>query len=59
MAHYAILNSDNVVTQVIVGKDEGESDIDWEEHYGSFFNTKCKRTSYNTRGGTHILDGEP
>ncbi len=59
MAHYAILNSDNVVTQVIVGKDEDEGNIDWEEHYGNFFNAKCKRTSYNTREGVHILGGEP
>lgn len=59
MAHYAIIDSNNTVVQVIVGKDEDESGIDWEEHYGSFFNTKCKRTSYNTRGGVHTLGGEP
>ena len=59
MAHYAIIDSNNIVVQVIVGKDEDENGIDWEEHYGSFFNTKCKRTSYNTREGVHVLGGEP
>lgn len=47
MAHYAFLDENNIVTQVIVGKDEDEDGIDWEEFYGA------KRTSYNTRGGIH------
>ena len=34
MAHYAFLNQNNIVTEVIVGKDEGEGGIDWEQHYG-------------------------
>jgi hypothetical protein len=59
MAHYAIIDSNNVVVQVIVGKDEGEDGIDWEEYYGDFFNLMCKRTSYNTRGNQHTSGGTP
>lgn len=47
MAHYAFLDKNNVVTEVIVGKDEGEDGIDWEQHYGNFRGQLCKRTSYN------------
>ena len=47
MAHYAFLDSNNIVTEVIVGKDEGEGGIDWEQHYGDFRGQTCKRTSYN------------
>jgi hypothetical protein len=58
MAHYAFLNEHNIVTEVIVGKDEGEEGTDWEIHYGNFRNQVCKRTSYNTRGGIHP-EGRP
>ena len=47
MAHYAFLDSNNVVTEVIVGKNEGEDGIDWEQWYGDFRGQVCKRTSYN------------
>lgn len=47
MAHYAVLDSNNIVTQVFVGKDENEGNMNWEEYYGAV------RTSYNTRGGVH------
>lgn len=53
MAHYAYLDQHNVVTQVIVGKDEGEDGINWEEWYGNFQGQPCKRTSYNTKGGVY------
>lgn len=59
MAHYAILDDRNIVTQVFVGKDEGEDGIDWEQWYGDFHNSVCKRTSYNTQGGVHISGGTP
>ena len=59
MAHYAFLNKKNIVTEVIVGKDENEGDLDWEVYYGSKRGQTCKRTSYNTRGGEHILGGTP
>ena len=59
MAHYAFLNENNIVTEVIVGKDEGENGIDWEQHYGEFRGQTCKRTSYNTSGGAHNNGGTP
>lgn len=59
MAHYAFLDESNIVTEVIVGKDEGEEDINWEVHYGNFRGQVCKRTSYNTQGGVHNGGGTP
>ena len=49
MAHYAFLDENNIVTEVIVGKDETEL-IDGktpEEWYGEFRGQTCVRTSYN------------
>lgn len=59
MAHYAFLNQNNIVTEVIVGKNEGEEGINWEQHYGNFRGQICKRTSYNTISGVHKLGGTP
>lgn len=59
MAHYAFLDQNNIVTEVIVGKNEGEENINWEEHYGNFRGQVCKRTSYNTLGGVHNNGGTP
>jgi hypothetical protein len=59
MAHYAFLDENNIVTEVIVGKNEGEEGVDWEAHYGAFRGQPCKRTSYNTQGGVHRLGGTP
>lgn len=59
MAHYAFLNMQNIVTEVIVGKDETDGPTNWEIHYGNLREQVCKRTSYNTRGGAHINDGTP
>jgi hypothetical protein len=49
MAHYAFLDSDNIVTEVITGKDETEliEGLDTETWYGNFRAQVCKRTSYN------------
>ena len=57
MAHYAFLDENNIVTEVIVGKNEGN--FDWEQQYGSFRGQACKRTSYNTHGGVHSSGGTP
>ena len=54
MAHYAFLDENNVVTQVIVGRNEDEvvdGISDWEAHYSEFTGQVCKRTSYNAVGG--------
>jgi len=59
MAHYAFLNMQNIVTEVIVGKDETDGPTNWEMHYGNFREQVCKRTSYNTRGGVHTNGGTP
>ena len=53
MAHYAFLDENNIVTEVIVGKEEGEEGVDWEVHYGAFRGQVCKRTSFNTYGNQH------
>jgi hypothetical protein len=49
MAHYAFLDENNVVTEVIVGIDETETieSLDTETWYGNFRGQTCKRTSYN------------
>ena len=49
MAHYAFLDENNIVTEVIVGIDENEliENLDTETWYGNFRNQKCVRTSYN------------
>jgi hypothetical protein len=59
MAHYAFLDGNNTVTEVITGKNEGEDGIDWEQWYGEFRGQVCKRTSYNTSGGVHSSGGTP
>lgn len=59
MAHYAFLDENNLVTEVITGKDEGEEGRDWEQWYGDFRGQVCKRTSYNTVGGIHNKGGIP
>lgn len=49
MAHYAFLDENNIVTEVIVGKDETEV-IDGkspEEWYREYRGQACIRTSYN------------
>jgi hypothetical protein len=53
MAHYAYINSKDIVTSVISGNNEWQDGIDWENYYNA------KRTSYNTRGGVHLLGGIP
>ncbi len=51
MAHYAFLDENNIVTEVIVGIDETEliEGLDTETWYGNFRGQVCKRTSYNSR----------
>jgi hypothetical protein len=49
MAHYAFLDENNIVTEVITGIDEnelieGQAPEAW---YGAFRGQTCKRTSYN------------
>ena len=63
MAHYAFLNENNIVTEVITGIDEDvteglpEGFADWEAWYADFRGQTCKRTSYNTIGNQHTGEG--
>jgi hypothetical protein len=49
MAHYAFLDETNIVTQVIVGKDETETieGLSPEEWYANYRGQRCVRTSYH------------
>jgi hypothetical protein len=51
MAHYAFLDENNIVTEVIVGIDETKliEGLDPETWYGNFKGQTCKRTSYNAK----------
>ena len=51
MAHYAFLDANNIVTEVIVGKDETEliEGLDPETWYGNYRGQTCVRTSYNNK----------
>jgi hypothetical protein len=62
MAHYAFINSQNTVTQVIVGRDEDDlapGVTSWEDYYGERMGERCLRTSYNTVAGQHTAGGTP
>jgi hypothetical protein len=50
MAHYAFLDDNNMVTEVITGIEETEliEGLDPETWYGNFRGQGCKRTSYNS-----------
>jgi hypothetical protein len=48
MANYAFLDENNIVVDVIAGRDEDEivdGISDWEKHYGDYRGLTCKRTS--------------
>jgi len=62
MAHYALLDSDGIVTQVFTGRDENDladGVDDWEAYYGNVHGQTCLRTSYNTVGNQHAFGGTP
>jgi len=63
MAHYAVINDENEIIEVIVGKNEEDtlpSDFSsWEEYYTSIKGNTTKRTSYNTNKNVHNLGGTP
>ena len=56
MAHYAFINEDNIVVDVISGRNENDladGITSWEDYYGEVFGLRCLRTSYNTMGNVH------
>ena len=64
MAHYAFLDAAGTVTEVIVGRDEGDLGMtgeQWEAHYAEVRGlpaSQCRRTSYRTINGEHP-EGRP
>ena len=57
MAHYAFIDENNTVVEVIVGRDEDDL-IDGVDDWETYYSTKrdgmtAVRTSYNTRAGVH------
>jgi hypothetical protein len=62
MAHYALLDENNVVVSVITGRDETEvvgEVSNWEAFYTAETGLAVVRTSYNTIGGQHLTGGVP
>lgn len=58
MAHFARVNSNNIVTDVVTIQDEHESDA--EAYLNSVgFSGRWIQTSYNTKNGVHMLGGTP
>jgi hypothetical protein len=57
MAHFAQLNENNIVIQVITAGDEYEET--GEELYAQIAGGVWKRTSYNTKAGVHSNGGTP
>ena len=64
MAHYSFINDENIVVEVITGKDEDDLETlpegfaSWEEYYETKRDgLTCKRTSYNTSGNEHSEGG--
>lgn len=51
MAHYAFLDDNNVVTEVITGKDETDliEGLNPDTWYGNYRGQKCVRTSFNSK----------
>lgn len=52
MAHYAFIDENNIVVEVIAGRNEDETVdgiSDWETYYSSKRNLVCKRTSFNSK----------
>jgi hypothetical protein len=49
MAHYAFLDDNSIVTEIITGVEETEliEGLDTETWYGNYRGQVCKRTSYN------------
>ena len=59
MAHYAFIDENNIVVDIIVGREEDSNGIDWEAKYAEIRGMTCKRTSYNTYANEHRDGGTP
>ncbi len=56
MSHWARLDDNNVVVQVIKGRQQSDG---MEQVFSERTGQTWKQTSYNTRGGIHYTNGEP
>lgn len=53
MAHFALLDENNIVITVLVGRDEDEGkEVELSARAGGVY----KQTSYNTKGGIHYKE---
>jgi len=62
MAHFAKINENNIVTQVVVVNDsDANNDTEGQNFLNNLFKTThtWKKTSYNTYGNSHRLGGTP
>lgn len=62
MAHYALLDENNIVVEVITGRDEDEvvdGISDWEAFYSQETGFRCLRTSISMFAGKHRAGKEP
>lgn len=63
MGHYAFIDCNNLVVEVITGRNENEvvdGISDWEAYYTTKREgLRALRTSYNTRAGKHVSGGKP
>lgn len=62
MAHYAVIDENNIVINIISGRDEDEvveGISDWEAFYSDEIGMRCVRTSINTYKNVHALGGAP
>jgi hypothetical protein len=59
MAHYAFLDENNIVTEVIVGKNEGEDGVDWERTMAHFEVRPASAPHTTLIGGVHSGGGTP
>lgn len=62
MANYAFVDENNIVVDVITGRDEDdlpEGISSWEEHYGELREMRCLRYSANTHGNVHAHGKKP
>ena len=59
MAHYAVLDDNNIVIDVFAGNDEGYENTDWEQWYSNHLSKTVKRTSCHMVAGVHTENKEP
>ena len=62
MANYAFVDENNIVVDIITGRDENDLPngiSSWEEHYGEIHGLRCLRYSANTHGNVHVHGKDP